>query len=431
MRLLYVITDMEVGGAQRLLADLLHQYVNHPEMQITFVSYAPSPESSPLLHSLSYIPHFHFDSINIPLSSRAACNPLIRMKAIRWLRPYLRNADVCHVHLFPAVYDVALASRGTDCKLVFTEHSTFNRRRKLRWLRPWERFIYRKYNAIAAVSQAALQSLDEWLDAEDITARLHVIKNGIDIDAFTPPFDDSCDLTPAAIDTCDDSSDMLPENLSQLVEQYDEGLRGITDRRLKTFNRDGEANLFGRDGIAIMMVSRFAESKNHEALIRAFALIKRDVRYEGIRFRDKLFLVLVGDGRKMSEYKSLAKSLDIYDDVVFLGARFDIERLVVGASIGLQLSHWEGAGLTAVEMMAAGVPLIVSDIPGLRNTVRDAALLTDNTPVDIASKIASIADPGTPEDFNDILLRIDRGRTIARRHDIRHTADDYLKLYRP
>ena len=59
----------------------------------------------------------------------------------------------------------------------------------------------------------------------------------------------------------------------------------------------------------------------------------------------------------------------------FLGYRADTERIYRAADVCVIPSRWEGFGLVAVEAMASGVPVVASDLPGLREVVGDAALL--------------------------------------------------------
>ena len=65
----------------------------------------------------------------------------------------------------------------------------------------------------------------------------------------------------------------------------------------------------------------------------------------------------------------LEKSLGLEGKVRFLGHVDDVRGLLKKADIFLIPSRWEGFGLAAVEAMNAGLPVIASDVAGLREIV--------------------------------------------------------------
>jgi len=81
--------------------------------------------------------------------------------------------------------------------------------------------------------------------------------------------------------------------------------------------------------------------------------------------------VLVGDGPARSELERLAASLGIADRVRFLGERADAASLLPGFDVLVQPSLWEGFGLSVLEGMAAGVPVVATCVGGLPEVVRD------------------------------------------------------------
>jgi len=96
------------------------------------------------------------------------------------------------------------------------------------------------------------------------------------------------------------------------------------------------------------------------------------------------------------------------------------------SDIGIQSSNWEGFGLTALEMMASGLPVIASDVAGLKQVVEGAGLVFEvNNAFDLAQKI------------NDLLNNIPLYNKIksqslqrALEYDIRITAQKYLCEYK-
>lgn len=114
----------------------------------------------------------------------------------------------------------------------------------------------------------------------------------------------------------------------------------------------------------LIMVARFAAAKDHETVIKAMTLLDDDVH-----------LVFVGDGERKSTCEKLVNELGLNNRIHFAGVQSDIPKWLGKADIGIQSSHWEGFGLAAVEMMAAGLPVVASDVDGLKQVVAGAGVL--------------------------------------------------------
>lgn len=114
----------------------------------------------------------------------------------------------------------------------------------------------------------------------------------------------------------------------------------------------------------LIMVARFAAAKDHETVIKAMTLLNDDVH-----------LILVGDGERKASCEKLVDELGLKERVHFVGVQSDIPKWLGKADIGIQSSHWEGFGLAAVEMMAAGLPVVASDVDGLKQVVEGAGIL--------------------------------------------------------
>jgi len=113
----------------------------------------------------------------------------------------------------------------------------------------------------------------------------------------------------------------------------------------------------------ILFVGRLTHQKGCEYLIRAMphVLGKHNAK-----------LVIVGDGPSRGFLESEAKRLGLSDRIIFTGFLPDEEmiRLLKSADVLVVPSVYEPFGIVALEGMAAGVPVIVSDIDGLSEIVR-------------------------------------------------------------
>lgn len=97
-------------------------------------------------------------------------------------------------------------------------------------------------------------------------------------------------------------------------------------------------------------VGRFHPAKNHTFLLNLFAEIhKQD---------SNTVLLLAGDGELRSAIESQIAELNLQNDVLLLGSRSDVPKLLMAADCFLFPSVWEGFGMVAVEAQAAGLPVI-------------------------------------------------------------------------
>ena len=99
-------------------------------------------------------------------------------------------------------------------------------------------------------------------------------------------------------------------------------------------------------------VGRFHPAKNHSFLLNVFAEIhKLDLN---------TVLLLAGDGELRASIEEQIASLNLQDNVMLLGSRSDVPKLLQAADCFLFPSVWEGFGMGAVEAQATGLPCVCS-----------------------------------------------------------------------
>lgn len=106
----------------------------------------------------------------------------------------------------------------------------------------------------------------------------------------------------------------------------------------------------------LLSVSEINANKNLKTTIEAFAKAKQE----------DMYYLICGSGDQKEALQELVRNLEIEDKVIFAGYRYDIYEVVHIADIFLFPSLREGLGLAPIEAMAAGVPIIASDIRGIR-----------------------------------------------------------------
>lgn len=156
----------------------------------------------------------------------------------------------------------------------------------------------------------------------------------------------------------------------------------------------------------IVMVARFEPQKDQGTLLRALAKT-RDLPWS---------LDFIGDGPLRPEIEQLAVSLGLTDRVRFLGTRKDVAELLAQAQLLALTSRWEGFPLTVLEGMRAGLPVIASDVGGVREAVEEGVngLLVPREDVDtLAIKLRKL--------LTDPELRQRMGREGRQRYESRFT----------
>jgi N-acetyl-alpha-D-glucosaminyl L-malate synthase BshA len=76
-------------------------------------------------------------------------------------------------------------------------------------------------------------------------------------------------------------------------------------------------------------------------------------------------LILAGDGPDRAHVESLARELGVFQDVFFLGKTKAIEQILCASDLFLLTSESESFGLSALEALASGVPVISTNTGGI------------------------------------------------------------------
>jgi len=110
----------------------------------------------------------------------------------------------------------------------------------------------------------------------------------------------------------------------------------------------------------LMHISNFRPLKRLEDVVRIFAKVRASMDAR---------LVLVGDGPDFGKTRALVESMGLSSSVQFLGVVEEPEPILKAADVLLLPSETESFGLTALEAMASGVPVVASDVGGLPEVV--------------------------------------------------------------
>ncbi|MEW5961383.1 MAG: glycosyltransferase, partial [Chloroflexota bacterium] len=186
---------------------------------------------------------------------------------------------------------------------------------------PWlEKVVNRLVDAVFVVSKAVAEdAVSAGLVSSD---KIYLIYNGIDLAPF------------ATLDVC--------SKAAQIRQQ---------------FNDEDNCVLAG-------VVANLTPRKGHSNLLQAAVHILIE--------QPKIKFLLIGrDDGCRTELEQMSRDLGISDAVIFLGERHDIPVLLAAMDLQILPSRVEGFPVVALEGMASGLPLIVTDVGGSAEAVQD------------------------------------------------------------
>jgi phosphatidylinositol alpha-mannosyltransferase len=298
--------------------------------------------------------------------ARISFGPQVGFEVARALRDF--RPDVIHVHE-PLVPSVSMhAVLNAEVPVVATFHSNVGRERTSSlWFKLAVPFVRPVWEGVArriAVSEAARQSVTSRMGGDDLS----IVPNGVDVGRFA-------NATPA----------VLPS------------------------------------GRHLLFVGRLEERKGFSIAIRAFEQLA--ARYPDLR------LLVIGEGTERDAVETLSPATR--SRVEMLG-RVDDDRLAsylkaadvyIGPATG-----GESFGIVLAEAMAAGLPIVASDIPGYRDVARDgreAVLVTPGDPAALVTGVARVLDePALAGSLGD------NGKERARIYDWDTVTQKIVDLYR-
>ena len=106
----------------------------------------------------------------------------------------------------------------------------------------------------------------------------------------------------------------------------------------------------------LIHASNFRKLKRVDDIIRIFAKVRQEVPAK---------LMMVGDGPERHMAEELSRELDVCNDVRFVGKQEQMEDIMVISDLFLLTSEYESFGLSALEAMAASVPVLSSNAGGI------------------------------------------------------------------
>lgn len=358
MKILYLIDSLQGGGAEKLLYDMIPRLSKDIQSDVFILS----------AQGEKYLSKLRSKHVNVIVKPDDVRNPVAIISLIGKIIKN-GNYDIVHANLFPITYYCAVAKKRMGHAfpiLVMTEHSTDNRRRHIRWMRMIEKWIYSSYDAIISISPQTKEALNNWLCCQKDSKKHFVVDNGVDLAAFM---------------------NAIPYRKEELAGEFQNG------------------------DYLLCIVGSLKPLKNHLQMIEIMCELPDNYR-----------LLIVGEGPQRDVIIEHIKSSGLEHRVKLLGFRDDVERIIATSHLVVIPSKWEGFGLVAVESMACGVPVVVSNVKGLSDVVGNAGIK--------ATTVKEFVDGiRLFEDNDDYRMYSQRARKRAMLYDIARTTEEYEKLY--
>ena len=295
--------------------------------------------------------------------ARVSFGPVVASRVRRWLRE--GDFDVLHLHE-PATPSISvLALWAADCPVVATFHTSNIRSRAMSASASILRPSFEKITARIAVSESARSTLVQHLGGEPV-----VIPNGVYVDRYA-------------------------------TAQVRDDWRG--------------------EGPTLAFVGRLDEPrKGLPLLLQAYPAIAE--AHPGVR------LLVVGGGDVEAARRRVPRELG--DSVVFLGSASDEDKASALRTADLYIAPNTGGesfGIVLIEAMAAGTPVLASDIPAFRRVLGDGAYGTSFRNEDVTDlathAVALLGDGERRDDLRDAASR------VVRRYDWSSVAAQIVRVY--
>jgi glycosyltransferase involved in cell wall biosynthesis len=335
IRLLWLIDSLNVGGAESLVIPFARRLDRgRYDFHLCCLS---TIGGNPIAAEL--------EKDNIPVHNLGARN-LRDRAAFRRLLAYVREhkIDVIHAHLTYAGIWSALVSRKTGIPSVTSLHVAPSATREL--VKSWRhrvmtdlrdrlmRWVLKRWASAVVMVSAALR--DTYLAAGGLDpAKIRVVHNGIELQRF-------------------------------------DGDRAATRARLEQ-----EFGIPAGVPIAVT-VSVLRPKKGVEVLIGAIQQVPNAV------------FLIIGDGSMREEWTALAERNGIADRIRWAGYRRDVDQLLAGADVFVHPSLDDAFPTVLLEAMAAGLPVVASNVGGIPEIVQPGITGQLVPPGDAAALAAAI-----------------------------------------
>lgn len=309
VNILFVMLQLQMGGAERLIYNLAHgldRTLFNPS-----IAWFLGTKTVRTFEELA-IPLFHIPKVRrFDFYTMEQLGEVIDQN----------NIDVVNAHHFMSlVYSLYGCKLRNRARLVYTEHSEWEIEQASRKWKILGRYVLNRADAAVGVSDQVSRKLRE--NYKISSAKTFTILNGIELDAFSKKAD-----------------------------------------KIVLRNKLGVA----AEDKVIGIVANFRRIKNHIFLLKAFSQLIKECRNAKLLLIGQGFTSDVENTEK--EIRTYVNENDLKKHVIFLGYRPDVDDLLQSMDIFCLPSFKEGLPISMIEAMAAGLPVVGTDTTGIRDVV--------------------------------------------------------------
>lgn len=329
MKILYVITKADVGGAQTHLIQIANHFVKKHQVYVAFGNEGPMIDY--LDKQVKIIPLKHLKG---PIEIKEDILGVMELASIiKRLQP-----DILHLHSSKAGTIGRIAYRLANIKkgyVIFTAHSwSFTKGvsfiKKLLYS-SIERLVLKYTDKAICVSKYDKQlALDYHFDI----GKLITIHNSVAT-----------------------SKNNVPEKIKNTMKD--------------------------KDIVKFVMVARFAYPKMHQEVIEGIKILSKST--------ERSFeLTFIGDGENLDDCKALVEKYELEKWIKFKGNIENARNVLNQYDVFVLMSKHEGLPISIIEAMSEGLPIIASNVGGISELVtNNGLLLSDNSPLSLAKAMES------------------------------------------
>jgi glycosyltransferase involved in cell wall biosynthesis len=368
MRVIHVIPNLRKGGAERLALNIVQELSKRAETKVVLVTFSDQNDYPFLSNSITWkiIPSKFIPS----LKGKGIVD-------VENLQTFIDefNPDVVHSHLFESEVVLSKINFTTKVKRIFHFHDNM-----------------RQLNKFSLKTLFNKQKLTEFYE------RKLVLKS----------FAENALAICISEDAFNYAVSVLPNRIQKLL------LYNAIDLQRFTPSIEPKNNL------EITIIGSLVDKKGQALAIESIGLLKQ----KGVDLK----LNVLGDGPNLIPLKSLVKTLNLENQVIFHGNQDFPEQFLQRSVLYLHTAVYEPFGLVLIEAMACGLPVVSTDGFGNRALIkegkngfmiweRNAKLIADKLELLIADQELSIRMGQSAQQF-------------ARNFGLSQYADKLIELYR-
>jgi len=195
----------------------------------------------------------------------------------------------------------------------------------------------------------------------------------------------------------------------------------LDERIIDMSNEQINESLFDCSDVQVLLgIGRLTPQKNFEMLIESFHMINKK--------RPNTRLIIIGEGNEKRNLIELVDSLNLNDNVIFLGYVKNPFKYMKSAHLFVMSSRWEGPGHVLIEALGVGCPVITTDCPsGPKETIQNGkyGLLVEN---ENKENLAEAIDYAL-DNIEIMKSKVEDSKNFMKKYYTEQVAQKYLNLF--